>query len=270
MVDTAAAGAAVGDLGIEDEVVVHAGEFEAVLVAAVADVVDAEAAEDDVAGGVLVVVVAAVVAVEAVAGGASDLKVVEHEVAHAREVEALAAARDDRAGFALYPADPDRGGGGAGEIGEVGAAGVGACVDAHGGAGCGEAGGAGDGAEGCGERSVAGGVVAGGGHVELTGGREIALEGFARGGERDAVTAAGSGDQRQREAVDGEQAVGVGDDGAGLHDGAGGEGGVGPAEGGAGRDHQLLETARGEADGARGGWRGLDDAHGHRPGAWGV
>ena len=74
---------------VEHDVVVDARELQPVVVAARADVVDVQTAEDDVPGRLGVGVVAAVVAVDPVDLAARHLQVVEHEVAHAGEVQPL-------------------------------------------------------------------------------------------------------------------------------------------------------------------------------------
>ena len=181
MVDRAARASASAALEarVEHEVIVEAAELQAVLVAAAADIVDVQVAEDEEAACVHIGIVAAVVGVDAVRGGVAHLEIVDDHIARSNQVHRVAAALDHGSRLTRRAADPDRSRRRAGEAVAEGASCVGAGVDADRGAGVRERESSVDGTDGASGGPVVR-VVAGRGHVELAARRAPALEGGDR------------------------------------------------------------------------------------------
>src|ERR1051325_10956745 len=126
MVDAAAAGADGSEFAIEHEVIVEAGKFQTILIAASAGVVDRKVAEHDVVGSIWVRKLSAVVAVDAISFCAGDFEVFENEILRARNVNAGGFAAEDWARFIGNAADPDRSFGCSSDVLDVSAGGIGA------------------------------------------------------------------------------------------------------------------------------------------------
>src|SRR6185436_525270 len=116
LINTAAAGTDPVELAIENGVIVEAGEFQTIIVAAGSNIVNGQIAENEVMRCVRLGVITAVIAIHTIARSGGDFDIFNDEIANAREMQRAGAAVYEGTRLAGFTADPDGSVRGAGKI----------------------------------------------------------------------------------------------------------------------------------------------------------